>query len=730
MTSNFLSRYTPRLMSSEVLEDIFVQRHDLAQQLVDRIRDSILTSQKHYSLLIGARGMGKTHLVSLIYHRVRNMDDLRERSLIAWLGEEEWGVNSFLDLLLTIFQALQEEASKNNQPSPPLEMIESLYELPAESAEAAAVVRLKEFIGDHTLFLIMENLDDLFSGLGKDGQKQFRTFLEENSCFTVLATAQTCFDAVKLKKASFYNFFTQYDLEELTVDEATQLLANLAKFKGNLELENFIKSEKGKNRIQAIHHLAGGNHRLYIILSEFLIDEESLDKLVEVFMRTLDELTPYYQERMRYLSPQQRKIIDFLSNCGYAVPVKEIAQKCFITHQTVSSQLKKLLEMDYVKSESIGRESYYELREPLMRYCIEVKRQKGEPISLIVDFLRSWYTTEELKKLLNLISSADNELMKEYILKAIDLKDDMTIKYYFEQWKKCFEKQDFENAFMIANQIVKIQNKPEHWLIKIMCLCCLEKYEETIVTCNQAIEIYPDYKQYYFFKNISLFAIKGYQEILTIGEKNIDINSLDKWNIRIWHFKLYSLVQLHLYERLINECNNLLRIKPNDPIAINLKFISLIELNQYDQALNLHFEKIQYLDLQNDNADILSTKVIGYSLVQQLFADSNNVANTKNKLIFYFNCDKNSQINISSLLRQGIVCHIPEVMSDMISDKAARTWLEIWQELVGDKPEFQIALRLLNAAVEYREKKGDRRVLLSLPIEERKILEPLLKHNA
>jgi hypothetical protein len=64
-------------------------------------------------------------------------------------------------------------------------------------------------------------------------------------------------------------------------------------------------------------------------------------------------------------------------------------------------------------------------------------------------------------------------------------------------------------------------------------------------------------------------------------------------------------------------------------------------------------------------------------------------------------------------------------MSEMVSNKAAQTWVEVWQELTSDYSKFQIPLRLLNAAVRYREK-GGKRVLLELPIEERNLLKPLL----
>jgi chromosomal replication initiation ATPase DnaA len=109
MKTSFLSRFTPSLMSAETLEKIFVKRHDLADDLVDAIRESAISENKHFRLLVGMRGIGKTHLVSLVYHRISQMEDLRDKLVIAWLREEEWGVDSFLSLLQRIFRALKEE---------------------------------------------------------------------------------------------------------------------------------------------------------------------------------------------------------------------------------------------------------------------------------------------------------------------------------------------------------------------------------------------------------------------------------------------------------------------------------------------------------------------------------------------------------------------------------------------------------------------------------------------
>src|SRR5689334_21448961 len=104
--SNILSRFTPSVMTPEALEATFVQREKLVFRVLELIDDSVLTHSKHYTLLIGPRGIGKTHLVSVINYRAKAMTALHGRLVIAWLREEEWGVTTLLDLLLRIFNAL------------------------------------------------------------------------------------------------------------------------------------------------------------------------------------------------------------------------------------------------------------------------------------------------------------------------------------------------------------------------------------------------------------------------------------------------------------------------------------------------------------------------------------------------------------------------------------------------------------------------------------------------
>jgi len=742
MKATSLSRYTPSLMKAETLEAIFVQRHGLAEHIVELIRESALTPSKHYTLLIGPRGIGKTHFVSLVYHRICLMDDLRDRILIAWLREEEWGVTSFLDLLLRIFRALQEEYNDIEL----AKKVESLYSSP-ETAESKAVVMLREFIGERTLLLLVENLDELFAGLEDKGQKKLRSFLQESSCCTILATAQSLFNGVKLQTSPFYGFFRIRYLKDLNAEEAAQLLTNLAKLNGDRELESFIQTPTGRDRIQAVHHLAGGNHRIYVIFSDFLT-RESLDELVDPFMRTLDDLTPYYQARMAWLSPQQRKIVEFLVDSRHAVTVKEIAQRCFITHQTTSSQLKDLREKGYVSSEAIGRESFYELREVLMRFCLEVKKQRGEPIRLFVDFLRIWYTKEELQQRWEscLASSQDSStlqgtslnsslrledshryqqssplsLEQEYLrraLEATDTQEDPRVAAYIEQLLVCYEKKDFLQGLRLTEKLVEIKGQASDWLLQGAYLNELKRYEEAIASYDRALAINPDDHGVWNIRGIALFNLGQFEEAIASYDRALAINPDDHG---VWNIRGIALFNLGQFEEAIASYDRAIELGFNYSGVFFNRAIVILGFDRWDEGMTALENAIKQIQNKEEVSADDTELIIGI-----LFKNTQDSVVWKSRLTPLIQLYDKYEILLP--LGQGLVKSISTIMPETVSNKTAQTWLELWRELTSEYQEFQLPLRLLNTAVEYKEKKGDRRVLLGLAMEERQLLEQVIK---
>jgi tetratricopeptide (TPR) repeat protein len=402
------SKYSPGNMTPEALEALFVGREKTLSDVLKRISASATGEGKHFILLVGARGVGKTHFVALAYHRL--MTDpryapARKRLKVAYLNEEEWGVASFVDLLVRILNALA-SGHGDKELEARIERIYEIHEKDPETARELAQSTLIEYVGEHTLLLLCENLADLFAGLEEEGQKRWRSLIQEHPFWTILATTPALFADVQLQTSPFYGFFTERHLERLDFETAVQLLQKKAEIDERRELAGILGTPTGRARVRAIHHLAGGNHRVYVTMSEFL-DRESLDDLVKPFMRMVDDLTPYYQDRMRQLSPQQRKLIEFLSRHETPAIVKEVARRCLISPQTAAKQLGELAKLGFVQSIRSGRTTYYELAEPLMRICVEVKDNKTQHLKLFVRFLREWFTARELELRLHSVCDSD-----------------------------------------------------------------------------------------------------------------------------------------------------------------------------------------------------------------------------------------------------------------------------------------------------------------------------------
>ena len=366
-----LSTFTPSTMSQAMLEGIFVQREQLLQTVVKELSDSIHGSKK-YLMLVGARGMGKTHFVSLVYHRIKNTSEIQDDLLIAWLREEEYGVNSWVYLIIEILRALAQEGIDTEQ------QISKLTKLPIDEAEYLANQVLLDLIGNKTLLIITENFDKLLYGLGDSHQFKFRSFLQENNCCSILATAPKTSQDIISRSKPFFGFFSQIDLPPFSHEDAVAMLIKIADLSGNTKLAKFLKTNEGISRVRALHHLAGGNPRVYTLFAQ-LITEETLEALLPAVIDMLDKLTPYYQSRIESLgqSDDQQKIVMYLARETRAVTVKEITAQCFISSErTTSSALKKLKDKGYVISEQNGREVSYELSEVLMRLCLEMKNSR------------------------------------------------------------------------------------------------------------------------------------------------------------------------------------------------------------------------------------------------------------------------------------------------------------------------------------------------------------------
>ena len=387
-SEQFVWRFSPSQTDPELLEAIFVGRESLLQNVLEKIHDSATSGSTQHVLLWGPGGIGKSHFLSLLFHRLNNDKQLHDRIRIAKLNEDETST-SMVQFLVRVYRAL----GRTYPDEFSLAWLDEVLNHPPDEVADILTRRLVARFEKRRLVILVEHLSQLFDSLGAEGQHHLRTLLQEHPFACLIATSQQLFKAVSDRSEPFFGFFQPIPLRPLSLQDAQQLLLKIATFKDQKDLVDFLNTPEGQNRVRAVYDLAGGNHRVYIVLSRFLT-RDSLDQLVAPCQRMLDDLTPFYQERIHSVSPLQRQIVELLCSEHRTLNPKEIARRLLLTEQSIGKQVRNLVEIGYLTSQKKGRETYYELSEPLMRLTYELKDSR-----LLIEFLRTWYRLNENEQL-------------------------------------------------------------------------------------------------------------------------------------------------------------------------------------------------------------------------------------------------------------------------------------------------------------------------------------------
>ena len=388
MSAVSISRFTPSTMPEDLLERLFVVRKPVLESLMKRVGDLGNTPSPHHTLLVGPRGAGKTHLISLIYHRAKNRagTDGGKPLRIAWLPEDPWTIVSYARLLAAILERVAPDTGVKS----------------ADEAELDARLRSTSR-KDGPVLVLMENVDQILDALGEVGQQKLRNLLQTESGVLIIGSTTRLDRSLSSHAAPFFGFFDTIRLEPFSPEEAREMLAALAREAGNAGLAERLSSSGALARIHTIAHLAGGQPRLWALLGSALTVEELRD-LAALLLSRFDDLTPYYQEQLARLSPLQRLVVAELAAADRPLPVKDIAERVGSDQRSVAKAVGDLAERGWLKPVSTiftelldRRRTYYDLAEPLARLAFQIKESRGEPLPLVVDFLVNWFDADQLR---------------------------------------------------------------------------------------------------------------------------------------------------------------------------------------------------------------------------------------------------------------------------------------------------------------------------------------------
>ncbi len=721
----FIWRFSPNQTDPELLEAIFVGREPLLQNVLEKIADSATSGATHHVLIYAPRGIGKSHFTALLHHRLVNDEKLNESVQIAWLNEDET-TTSMVQLLVRIYRSLCRWYPNDYSAN----WLDELLDQSPQEIAAVLTRRLVARFEKRKLVILIENLNLLFENLSTDGQHQLRTLLQEHPFACLIATSQQLFKAVTDRSEPFFGFFQQIPLKPLSLSEAQQLLVKIAETKGQADLVQFLNTPDGRGRVRAIHDLAGGNHRVYIVLSGF-VTRESLDQLVAPFQKMADDLTPYYQERLRWISPLQRQIVELLCRQHGTINPKEIARRLLMDQRSIGKQVRILEEIGYLTSTKRGRETYYELSEPLMRLAYEVKEQSL--LQMLIEFLRIWYRPDEMQKLSTAGLSSSTQAYVDAAWERSQTTPDPRLKLLQEELERAEAEGRSHELAALWEEKAAASKEPSDWFQAGYYFDEINKEHARAIDCyDKSLELNPKDAVAWSNKGNPLIKLGRYEEALTCYDKSLELNPKDAV---AWSNKGNPLIKLGRYEEALACYEKSLELDPKSAYPRFNRSEPLFAMHRWDEG----FEAIRDAFLQS-KLDNLGDTATMFSLIFRLSEDDARLQSRISTLVDLYqqaaeergyckptqgaerrrfgnvNADNDTSasdhprsnlhsfrtvVNPLSHLADGLVKSLAKIDAERFTPAVLESCFAAVEQRVAKMPEFEIPLRLFRYGIRY-----------------------------
>ncbi|MGB2680981.1 MAG: tetratricopeptide repeat protein, partial [Candidatus Competibacter sp.] len=398
--TSHLGLYRAGLTSAAHRRHITVARASLVQDTLELLRGSMSRQSKHHFLFIGPRGIGKTHLLSLIEDEIAASTDLAAHYAIARFPEESHRTLSFADFLLGLCEILADVLP--DEP-PWRELHERLRTVEDDATiidTLVPAIRRQNRERRRTVLVMLENLGELFTRQikkQKDIAALRKFFMDDNGCL-LLATAPLHFDAITSVDEPFYDFFDVQILEDLSEAETLDLIRRNLEWEQRTDL--LASFEALRPKLLALYRMTGGNPRLTVMLYE-LIAHDAITEVRQQFHLLLDRITPFYQSRLNDLPPQERAVLETMAVMrDQEKTPASITVRMRLSQPQTSSLLKRLTEARYLRSTphpKDKRSRLYTIREGFFDIWLAMNLSRGarERLPFLLDFFTLYYPSIE-----------------------------------------------------------------------------------------------------------------------------------------------------------------------------------------------------------------------------------------------------------------------------------------------------------------------------------------------
>jgi tetratricopeptide (TPR) repeat protein len=619
--------YNPRKKSYQQLEKSMVgdDRWDILNSILRELDLKKNEGPKQHWMIIGPRGIGKSHLMTLLFHKVKDNNKLAKKWTPILFPEELKLAASLHKILERALEEIVTEEQRGKQNAIAAELtkkIQNIKGIPTSEKANHFFDLLSWYYdktGKHTL-LIAENLQQL---LGEKipviEQKKLRAFLQTSNALLIIGTATTIFNALHDHGHPFYHFFHIRRLKDLSFEDMKILILDLLSQRQQPGVKR--DSLDGIARLKALYSFTGGNPRMAVFLADILSAEVPMEML-SLMDGVLDELTPYFESILQGIPGYQEELINTLAAFEPAQSPSEIAEHLEMPQVSVRNYLKQLKDDGYVRiAFSQGKSNYYCLNEYLYRIWYQM-RDSGhrEEYKWLIELLLMAYSRETLlnekdrmalcsddeqtaihyKRILDQTVQFMNyypanckviELCVDSILLDESNKNERNagLKKSFEKAISLIDSQKYDQAIRICEDIIKKSPKSQDgYVIWGNCLRCQERYDEAIEKFKKAIELNHKFYEAYGAWGECLRRQERYDEAIEKFKKVIEINPKSYEAYGAWG---ECLRRQERYDEAIEKFKKAIELNPQYLDAYGSWGESLRKQEHYDEAIE-KFKKV------------------------------------------------------------------------------------------------------------------------------------------
>ena len=389
--------YRPQRTPPEYLEAISVGREPLLDEILSKLKQWEPGKSRQHYLIIGPRGIGKTYLIRILEHRILKSPKMSKKWCPISLAEESYRITSVTDLLIEALRILSEESRDSN-------MKKAYDQVKSDKNEDRVIdLTLDAFRLFHKnkgcgILLMIENLNRVLERQIRHRPEihLLRKILIEEEWLMAVCTSPTYLRAVTKPEEPLFEFFHIQLLSELTPDQQRELLYKLAILEENYAFERELRG-RFRARLQALYHFTGGNPRLIIMLYDLIANKRIREVKTELDF-LLDEITPFYQDRMKDIPEKEGKLLVTMAIMPEGCTPTELAKEARIESKVVRALMTRLTKSGYIRREQRrDKKTVYIIPERFFRIWHQMlhSRAARRRVQYLFEFFSFWYATKE-----------------------------------------------------------------------------------------------------------------------------------------------------------------------------------------------------------------------------------------------------------------------------------------------------------------------------------------------